>query len=152
MHEEKEIGPLLMVQYSGLSCWGSASWMVQLWHWSLISLTDLSVKFLLFQLQHSRHLGSFAFPEDYFHSILFLYVFGPGHNFYSSLVLPKIFWEAGALENLWVFFFLPVPGLGTLPGVQWCVTVPSKGWSDAVRPLTVLWLLCWLHSLFASYN
>lgn len=73
---------------------------------------------MFFQFQHFRHLVSFASPKNYFHSILFLYRFGPGHNFYASVVLTKIIWEAGDLENLWLFFLLPVPALGTLPGVQ----------------------------------
>ncbi|KAF2976286.1 hypothetical protein EK904_002722 [Melospiza melodia maxima] len=70
------------------------------------------------QLCHPLDPGDGNTSMDYFHSVVFLYRFGPGHSFYSSLVLTQVIWEAGDLVNLWVFFFLPVPALGTLPGLQ----------------------------------
>lgn len=83
-------------------------------------------------------IASFAWPKQYFFSNLSISIqFSPKYKFYFSLVPNKIIWEAGDMENFWVFFLLH-SACDQLGNAVWFLT---DTWQSLLKlPLLTGWL------------
>lgn len=144
-----------MVQYSGLSCWGSALWIVWLWHWSLISVTDLSV----FSVSTLQTFGFFCITKKLLSLNSISVQIWPRAQFLCQSSFNQDYLGSWRFGELVVVFLTACACFGD---TAWCSDgvcqflpkLPWAGWKDAVTPLNcvpvtpvVTWLLVCLLQL-----